>query len=233
MLDLLHAGSAVVHFNTGISEFEYFGQGRFLVMGTNHTPHIQPHQYSDLRTGGSLKDGWSYLMPPDEFVLDQEVGIAFSDEELESHVREQTDALRALYLSSSQSEAFTRSISLDVEEEEEETHAGGQTRKKNSGQQLHFVVKRGLQVVGCAKYCESTGTLSDVAILPTSADGGTQKVGETLMDAVKSHARRLGRSGSLIVHPRSPDSMSLFHNMGFTEINNDNTDDQQKMESKI
>lgn len=215
-------GSAAVHFNTGMSEFEYFGQGRFLVMGMNHTPHIPPGRYSELRTGGSLKDGWSYIVPADKFVLESEVSISFSDEKLESHVREQTDALRALYLSStSHSAKIEKFDSLEVEEEEHDSDTS------NKGTTINFIVKRGLQVVGVATYSETTGKLTDLAILPKEVAG--THVGETLMDAVKKHARKIGRSESLIVHPRSSNARALFEGMGFTEIDSDD----DKMESKI
>jgi ribosomal protein S18 acetylase RimI-like enzyme len=205
-----------------MSEFEYFGQGRFLVMGMNHTPHIPPGRYSELRTGGSLKDGWSYIVPADKFVLESEVSISFSDEKLESHVREQTDALRALYLSSATPAKMENSDSLDVEEEDHDCDSS-----KNNKGTINFIVKRGLQVVGVATYSERTGKLTDVAILPKEVAG--THVGETLVDAVKKHARKIGRSESLIVHPRSSNARALFEGMGFTEI--DSEDD--KMESKI
>ena len=220
---LLDLGSAFVHFNTGISEFEYFGRGRFLVMGTNHTPHLAPSEHSEYRSGGSLKDGWSYLMPTDEFVLGAEVSVAFSDE-LEDHILEQTQALQALYLHSHSSSdgddsEFKSSENLQVEEE--------QVVDKGKV----FVVKRGLQVVGVATYSEDTGLLTDVAVRP-SAKG--DEIGEALMNAVKSHARKLGRSGSLIVQPRSQDSKALFESMGFSEVvENDDNVGAVKMESKI
>ena len=195
-------GSALVHFNTGMSEVEYFGHGRFLVMGINQTPHIQA-SYSSLRSGGGLKDGWSYLVPADRFVLNAEVSVAFSDEELEDHVREQASALKALYLSSEKS--TTRSSGeLEVEEE-------GDMDKKD----VQFVVKRGLQVVGVATYSEDTGHLTNVAIRPSAA---ADKIGETLMDAVRKYAKRKGRSNSLLVFPRSAESRELFEDMGFSEV---------------
>ena len=89
--------SAFVHFNTGITELEYFGGGRFLLMAHNQAPHLNRREDVDLKTGGSLKDGWSYLMPDGKSLLDTEVSVAFSDE-LERHVREQAEALRDLYL---------------------------------------------------------------------------------------------------------------------------------------
>jgi hypothetical protein len=51
-----------VHYNTGITELEYFGHSRFIVMGTNTTPHIPPERYRELRSGGTLRDGWAFAV---------------------------------------------------------------------------------------------------------------------------------------------------------------------------
>jgi len=228
--------SAFAHFNTGITELEYFGHGRFLVMATNTTPHIPPARFSELRGGGTLRDGWSFLVPP---VLEPEVEVVFSDDELQDHVREQTAALKALYLSSSltgPSQATSTSSSVFQVEEEVEP--------KN---EMHFIVKRGLQVVGVASYSEETGQLKDVAIRPTAAgsvgsDGNAGTDGEhanseesiagILIKAVKKHARKMGRSESLIVHPRSAGNKLLFEQMGFTEIEGEqSTVDGQRSQS--
>jgi hypothetical protein len=202
---------AFAHFNTGITELEYFGHGRYLIMSTNQTPHIQASQYKALRTGGTLKDGWSFLIPTDEAILsDAEVAIVFDDTELEDHIREQSVALKALYLSSSAAESLKPPTGdLEVEEEQPQLQGKGQAVS-------HIIVKRGLQVLGVATYSDETGQLSDVAIRPTA--NKDDKVAETLMQAVKKHARKLGRSASLIVHPRSADAMQLFEKMGFTEL---------------
>lgn len=201
----MFVGSAFAHFNTGISEFEYFGLGRFLCMATNQTPHIPfTKEFTSLRSGGGLKDGWSYVMPADRFVLNAEVSVAFSDEDMEEHVREQTAALKALYLSSSSSAQTAVSDDLEVEREQ------GLEKK-----QLQFVIKRGLQVVGVATYSEDTGQLTDVAIRPSAA---SDRIGETLIDSVRKYARKLGRSNSLIINPRSTDSREMFRTMGFTDM---------------
>ena len=50
------------HYNTGITELEYFGHSRFIVMTTNVTPHIPPERYRDLRSGGTLRDGWAFAV---------------------------------------------------------------------------------------------------------------------------------------------------------------------------
>jgi hypothetical protein len=196
-----------------MSEFEYFGHGRFLVMGTNQTPHFTPSQYTELRSGGSLKDGWSYIVPADEFVLNAEVAVAFSDDDWGDHVREQADALKSLYLSSGR--AVEPGTDLQVKEEVENN-------------KLQFVVKRGWQVVGVATYSDETGhaTLSDVAMRPST---GNQVAG-TLIDAVKKHAKKVGRSDSLIVHPRSQDSVTMFESLGFEELDGpEENSDEKKM----
>ncbi|KAL3816295.1 hypothetical protein ACHAXA_008103 [Cyclostephanos tholiformis] len=150
--------SAFVHFNTGITELEYFGNGRFLIMSQNHIPHLSGPDGCYI-TGGSLKDGWSYLMPGDG-CLDSEVSVAFSDE-VAPHVHEQTEALRSLYLSSKKSE------------------------KKDNASTI-IVVKQGLQVIGCASLNEKTGRLSDVVVKPSAR---RSQVGSSLIEAVKNHAK--------------------------------------------
>lgn len=145
-------------------------------------------------------------MPADKFVLNAEVSVAFSDEDMEDHVREQSAALKALYLSSKTTTTSTPTTPAgDLEVESD----------NNTGKQVQFVVKRGLQVVGVATYSEETGQLTDVAIRPSAA---SNRIGETLMESVRNHARKLGRSTSLVVLPRSADSRELFEGMGFSEI---------------
>jgi phosphohistidine phosphatase SixA len=204
--------SAFVHVNTGITELEYFGKGRFLIMSHNQTPHFTPNEYDRLRTGGSLKDGWSYLMPNDEFLLDAEVSVAFLDE-LEDHVVEQATALKALYLSSDASAQLQADDGLSVEEEED---AGNKQRHIK-----HFIVKHGLQVVAVASYSELTGRLTDVAVRPSA---GTQ-ASETLVDAVKQYSKKFGRSGSLLITPRSGVSKAQFEALGFEELGDDRSPD--------
>ncbi len=148
-------------------------------------------------------------MPNDEFILDVEVSVAFSDE-LEAHVREQSEALKSLYLSSQETEKLSADSSLLVEEE-----GDGNGKDSKRGHQKQFIVKHGRQVVGVATYCEETGNLTDVAVRPSAG----KEASETLFNAVKEHSRKIGRSGSLLVMPRSTESMELFESMGFLEIN--------------
>ena len=211
VLPFISLGSAFVHYNTAITQLEYFGNGRFLLMETNSTPHFAPSEYSELRTGGSLKDGWSFIVPPDKFLLDSEVSIAFSDE-LEDHVREQTEALKSLYLSSGSSNEESTTSELSVEEVDGRTEI-----EKNGGHRaVCFVVKRGLQVAGCAWYDESTGRISDLVVRPSARES---QVGEALINAVRSHARKMKRSGSLLVRPKNLENKEfLVGELGFQEV---------------
>lgn len=160
-----------------------------------------------------IKDGWSYVMP--DFALDAEVSVAFEDE-LDNHVREQTEALKALYLSSRESDKLRSANSLQVEEE------GSEDVKK------HFIVRKGMQVVGVATYSEETGRLTDVAVRPSAGKEASQ----TLFNAVKAHSRKLGRSGSLLVFPRSAQTKPLFESMGFEETTEGNEEEVIQMELK-
>lgn len=207
-------GSAFVHFNTAITELEYFGHGRFLLMYTNATPHFQPSEYSQLRTGGSLKDGWSFLVPPDAFVLDAEVSVGFADE-LENHVKEQTEALKSLYLSGGTNENVTigASSKLSVEKVNgsKDDDGGGAGHAA-----VCIVVKRGLQVAGCAWYDETTGRISDLVVRPSARESN---VGEALVEAVRAHARKLKRSGSILVQPKNLENREfLVGELGFQEV---------------
>ncbi|KAG7357195.1 acetyltransferase GNAT domain containing protein [Nitzschia inconspicua] len=208
--------SAFAHYNTGITELEYFGHGRYLVMSSNSTPHIPPNRYGDLRSGGTLRDGWSFLVPP---VLEPKVEIIFSDDHFQDHVREQATALKALYLSTGGSSCVSvnssRQFSIETETE--------------PNKETHFIAKRGLQVVGVATYSEETCQLRDVAIRPIavnpafSYESGNPdiSIAETLIQAVKKHARKVGRSNSLIVHARSKENKAFFEKLGFTELEDD------------
>ena len=197
--------SAFVHVNTGITEMEYFGHGRFLILGQNQHPHIR--EISHL-SGGQLKDGWSYLMPGDQILLDQEVAISFADE-LDPHTKEQSEALRALYLSSETTEGLQADPDLSLEEENHSKSGSSVSEVLK-----HIVVRRGLQVVGVATYNTETGVISDVAVRPSAGESASA----TLLKAVKDHSRKLGRSGSLTIVPRSKEHSELFQSMGFKEM---------------
>ena len=172
-------------------------------MGQNLTPHLHESEHSTLRTGGSLKDGWSYLIPAEP--LNSEVQVTFDDDRLDEHVLEQTQALKALYLKSESIPVTSGDTALKVEEQIQD----GRTKSIK-----HFIVHRGLRVVGCTTYSEETGYLTDVAIRPSAGPN----VLEALMQAVRNHTRSMGRSGSFLVFPRAGESKEVFERMGFKTV---------------
>ena len=235
--------SAFVHCNTGMTELEYFGHGRWLVMAQNTTPHLTSTEYL---SGGSLKDGWSFLMPNDaNLYRHAEVAVAFSDEELDDHVLEQREALKALYLSSEEcSELLLAPTSstttpTSVEGDENQSNSVGvdagsgwsvdqeESARDRKDRVKHFVVQHGHQVVATATYSERTGQLYDVAVRPSAGWPAT----EALLHAVQQHSKRIGRSGSLLVRPRSRQSRQMFKDAGFREVDNDN-DESEHLEWK-
>lgn len=198
--------SAFVHWNTGITELEYFGQGRFLVMSQNSTPHLSTRP--DLLTGGSLKDGWSFLMPHD--LDDSRLDVVFSDQELDESMTEQKEALKSLFLRSHSTMDITTDPDYSIEESDD-------------GVIHHFVAKRGLQVVAVAAYSESTGRIFDVAVRPSASKNATDK----LFATIKDHSNRHGRSGSLLVKPRTKERKQMFESFGFCDA-----DEESHMEFK-
>jgi len=200
--------TAFAHYNTGITELEYFGHSRFIVMAANITPHISPERYRELRSGGTLRDGWAFIVPP-VFDITVEMNVVnykgAIDNDLgwlHDHIQEQTKALEALYLSSSSSSLT-----------EEKMHASDMQNIKD-GKLLRFVVKRGFQVLAVATYSEDNGVLTDVAIRPSGL------VDDALLDAIKKHALSLNKPKIILaVHPRTVEDKKLFQRMGFIEPN--------------
>ena len=126
-------------------------------------------------------------MPDDKFVLEQEVAVAFSDEVVDSHVREQADALRRLYLEKANATAKEGEITL--------------------------VVKRGLQVVGCASFHEESGRISDVVVRPSAR--GSQ-VGRALVNSAVAHAKKVGAE-ELVAEAQTDEAKAFFSSLGFQE----------------
>jgi ribosomal protein S18 acetylase RimI-like enzyme len=82
---------------------------------------------------------------------------------------------------------------------------------------LTVVVKRGLQVVGCASLDEETGRLSDVVVRPSARSDS--HVGQSLIDAVKNHARHSRKFDKIIVEPsNTSEGVAFFEKMGFELI---------------
>jgi GNAT superfamily N-acetyltransferase len=145
-------------------------------------------------------------MPSDDHLLDSEVSVAYADEQLDDHVKDQTEALKSLYLPN-KTDGTAGTSSLAVEEQVE-----------NGGKEVQFFVKRGLQVVGCASYNEESGKISDMALRPSARSAD---VGGSLIDAVRSHARKLGRSGSLLVNTKTEANKKFLEELGFSEVDED------------
>jgi Acetyltransferase (GNAT) domain/Histidine phosphatase superfamily (branch 1) len=209
--------SAFVHWNTGITELEYFGQGRFLVMHMNSTPHLTHYSGGadhHLLTGGSLKDGWSFLMPHDFNADCARVDVVFSDQELDGSVVEQKAALKALYLSSHATNIGNGNNSNGAKNNssnpDDENYS---VEESDNGVIHHFVVRQGMQVVGVATYAVSTGRVYDVAVRPSAGQSAT----ELLFNAIKDHSKRHGRSNSLLVQPRTEESRQMFESVGFRQ----------------
>lgn len=136
---------------------------------------------------------------PSENHLDAEVDIAYADE-IAPHVKEQTEAMRSLYLNRSAS-----NIPLDE---------SIKSIDRDSSNEVTIVVKRGLQVVGCASLDEKTGIVHDVVVRPSAR---RSQVGESLIEAVMKHAKLSKDIDTLIVQPNT-DGKELFEKMGFTAV---------------
>jgi len=96
------------------------------------------------------------------------------------------------------------------------------------------VVKRGLQVVGCATLDEKTGRLSDVVVRPSAR---RSHVGRSLIDAVKNHAIKSKKFDKIVVEPDTSESKAFFEKMGF-EVADDSHDEKYiseivRMECKL
>jgi len=184
--------------------------GRFLVMHTNDTPHLS-HDIN-LKTGGGLKDGWSYLMPTDEIMLYEEVTSAFADEH-EKHVMEQVGALKNLYLSHHRTGSLLLRKTSEIPEEED---AGeGNEGATISKCEMTFVVKRGLQVVGCVSFDEAKGVLSDLAIRPSAKEGNVES---ELILAVRKHAIKSGLEEIVVMV--NDENQQFFVGQGFMPWDN-------------
>lgn len=202
--------TAFVHHNTGQTDLEYFGRGRFLLMATNRVPHLPLH----LRTGGTLTDGWAYLMPPDRFLLDAEVSVtAVFEDEVQGHVKEQADAMRRLYLpqagqaqeGGTGSEKFWVGTGTGTGTGEKQQEQDGQ------GDVTQLSVLRGHQVVGCASFRCATGALSDVVVRPSAR---RSQVGRALVESAREKAREAGTK-LLAVWPSTEEGRTFFIRLGF------------------
>jgi len=198
--------AAFVHFNTSITEIEYFGKGRFLLMSVNQTPHLNHTDDIELKTGGGLKDGWSYLMPRNTCLLHGEVSKFFSHE-LGGHLKEQTDALKNLYSLRSTYLAKRRNSTSQTIGKDIDAHG----HSDKNGCEMTFLVKRGLQVAACIAYNDETGVLSDLVVRPSAKD---RDCGKALVDAALTHAKLSGKD-KIFVLVETDDCEYSFKQLGF------------------
>ena len=208
-------------------------KGRFLVMQVNHTPHLNHIQDIQLKTGGSLKDGWSYLMPQDEILLYNEVTSAFADE-LDDHVKEQTHALKNLYLSK---QGTGGSFLMRKHDENDNNYNGDNSENANNDEtesqdaikntkqrenEMTFVIQRGLQVAGCVTFNDQTGEMSDLVIRPSAKANNFEK---ELVTAVISHAKKQGHSQIISFMTQChEDHFEMFKEVGFVYCQTDSSD---------
>jgi len=166
-------------------------------------------------------------MPDDKFVLDAEVAIAFSDE-IEGHLREQADALRRLYGRKEDSSTDREGTKLEKTTGETEDEAASTTSSR--GGEVTLVVKRGLQVVGCASFHEETGRISDVVVRPSAR---RSQVGRTLVDSAREHAKKVG-ADRLVAEPDTDEARAFFEKLGFESVEAEDGDaaDGRRMEAK-
>lgn len=177
-------------------------------MHSNELPHLNLYDESDrdLVAGGGLKDGWSYLMPSDDTLLYEEVSTAFADE-LEDHVKEQTEALKNLYLSTStRGSLLKRRNSVSSECLDSETSL--QLNEGETKSCINFVVKRGLQVIACAALNERL-LLSDIVIVPSAKSSACK----ALLDAVKLRVQK-SNSDMFYIELCNIDDMPYFEENG-------------------
>jgi len=207
---------AFVHNNTGITELEYFGNGRFLIMNSNQTPHL--HSNSALRTGGTLKDGWSGFLQREEDVLQLKLYVA-PDHQVEPDVKEQTEALKHLCISREKC-----NIDLDGE---------GRLNLKNDNpgfdrvavlsemvevsncsatDDILFVVKQGRHVMGFAWYEQDLGRIEGLFIRRTSKK---EFIGISIVEAIKNYAKKM-EVRKISVKSHSEEHRSFLEMLGFS-----------------
>lgn len=203
-------------------------------MQINGTPHLDDIKDSHLKTGGSLKDGWSYLMPSDKVLLYEEVTAAFEDE-LDGHVKEQTNALKNLYLERRGSGSFLiRKDSGNINYLDNNSSNSNQTlattvhvpppHHENKDDDhvnnaMTFFIQRGLQVAACVTYNTETSVLSDMVVRPSAMNGSIEK---SLIEAVICHAKKEGKteifmeesSGDDLCKELGFESTGIAHNNG-------------------
>ncbi len=178
-------------------------------MGTNQTPHLNHVTDLDLLSGGGLKDGWAYIMPPDKHIMD-ETGHAELEVDMDDHLKEQTEALKNLY-------AYRRrSSDLSTEDNKNALSVqeinGAFIRMNSNGNEVSILVKRGLEVVACASLNDQTGFLTDVVVRPSAKKGKAWKI---LVEEAKQFTLKTLENKVLRVQVDTDEEESFYRENGF------------------
>ena len=205
---LPHRG-AMVHWNTGVTEVEYFGAGRWLILCQNGSSHIP----SNLRTGGSLEDGWSYLMPiyfKPEHKQYHVVQTGSTGPDFPPHILEQRQALLSLYL-----------------------HSAPRASASKVCDDRHFAVCHQNQLLAVATtYCETgsdkatssaTTTLVDVAMRPSAAPAAMERFWSKVSEEIRTVT-----GAAMVVQPATAAARDILASAGFRPVGDD--EDSGRME---
>jgi hypothetical protein len=174
-------------------------------MYSNALPHLSLPDDGELVAGGGLKDGWSYLMPSDDTMLYEEVSTAFADE-LEDHVKEQTEALKNLYLPSSTRGSLLHRKSSNMLEALNASPLSLNETRTNDG--INFIVQRGHQVLAFAVLNQEMRLL-DIVMVPSAKHTACK----ALLDAVKVRVKELN-SSLFYVELSDKNDLELFKENG-------------------
>ena len=145
-------------------------------------------------------------MPRDEIMLNQEITSAFADEH-ETHVMEQVDALKKLYVVDSQRGSLIKRRSAEIMEsfDKEERNA--------NKSEIIFVAKRGSQVAGYITFNEEETLASDMVVRP-SARGGNIEF--DLIQSVKQYAIKSKKKEMFL--KVCDNSKQFLHKQGFVPL---------------
>ena len=178
-------------------------------MGTNQTPHLNHISDLDLLSGGGLKDGWAYIMPPDKHIMD-ETGHVELDADMDDHLKEQTGALRNLYACRRQSSDLSTENDKNTLSVQEIN--GAFIRMNSNGNDISILVKRGLEVVACASLNDQTGLLTDVVVRPSAKKGNAWKI---LVEEAKKYTLKKLEKKALVIQIETDEEESFYRENGF------------------